>query len=223
MSVDIGILTSIANNIDGTIVVIVEGQIFAMQRPHLALPILQRQNIDPNSDWDDVWDVSAGRMVRVLATRASQTNYLADGVGNTRTGNLGNINTSIFAAWDHVHPIIALTPPSLPNCAVSGSGATFVSQTVPRQRATEETVEYTIQVTTSNTLAAAWMIITPPTIAGYTLVGLTNYTYDDAAANLAPYWGTHPSFVRAGALIYLRPRASGLSLIHNINLTYILN
>lgn len=223
MSVDISILSSITNNIDGTVVVIGEGQIFVMQRPHLALSILQRQNIDPNSDWDDVWDASTGRMVRALATRASQTNYLADGVGNTRTGNLGNINTSIFAAWDHVHPIIALTPPSLPNCAVSGSGATFVSQTIPRQRATEETVEYTIQVTTSNTLAAAWMIITPPTIAGYTLVGLTNYTYDGSAANLAPYWGTHPSFVWAGGLIYLRPRAAGLSLTHNINLTYILN
>ena len=83
MSVDISILSSIANNIDGTVVVIGDGQIFVMQRPHLALPILTRQNVDPNADWDDIWDGSTGRMVRVLATRASQTNYLADGVGNT--------------------------------------------------------------------------------------------------------------------------------------------
>ena len=223
MSVDISILSSIANNIDGTVVVIGDGQIFVMQRPHLALPILTRQNVDPNADWDDIWDGSTGRMVRVLATRASQTNYLADGVGNTRTGSLGTINSSIFSVWDHVHPIIALTIPALPNFAVSGSGSALVSQSISRQRATEETIEFTVQVTTSNTLAATWMILTPPTITGYTLVGLTNYTYDGAAANLSPFWGTHPSFVRAGALIYLRPRAVGLSLTHNINLTYILN
>lgn len=73
------------------------------------MPILARNLIDPNADYDDVWDASAGQMVRVLATRASQTNYLADGVADTRTGSLGTTNSSIYAVRDHIHPIVKIS------------------------------------------------------------------------------------------------------------------
>ena len=193
------------------------------QRPIQELGILAPNLIDPNADYYDVWDASAGRMVRTLAHRASQTNYLADGLNNTRAGSLGNTTTSIYAAWDHIHPITALTLPALPNCVVTGSGGALVSQTLNRQRATEETLTYVIQVRTSNTAATAWMRITPPTLVGYYLSSFTNYTYDPSAANLAPFYGTHPTFVWTGTILYVRPRAVNLDLYHNITLTYTLN
>ncbi len=192
-------------------------------RPIPELSILTRQNIDPAADYEVIYDASTGNHVRSLATRASQTAYLGDGLNDTRTGNLGNINTSIYAAWDHQHPLVALAIPALPKCAVSGSGGTFVSQTIARVRATEETVTYTIQVTTTNTAATTWLTITPPAITGFYLTKVVNSTYDAASVSTVPYLGTHPSFVWAGTTIYLRPRAINLNLVHNIILEYTLN
>ena len=47
-------------------------------RPIQELGIMTRNLVDPNADYEVVYDASTGNHVRVLATRASQTNYLAD-------------------------------------------------------------------------------------------------------------------------------------------------
>jgi len=193
------------------------------QRPILELPILALNTVDPSADWSDVWDSSAAQMVRVPAVRASQLTYKADGLNNTRTGDLGTITSGIYAVHDHIHPIIALSPIALPNVAVSGSGGNFVSQSIVRQRTTEETLRYTLQVTVTNTSSSTWLTLTVPVLPGFYLSDLTNYTYDSASANNAPYWGTHPTFVWAGATIYERPRANNLNQVFNIGLEYILN
>lgn len=193
------------------------------QRPILELPILALNTVDPSADWSDVWDSSAAQMVRVPAVRASQLTYKADGLNNTRAGDLGTITSGIYAVHDHIHPIIALTLVTLPNVAVTGSGGAFVSQAVTRQRATEETMVYVLQVTVTNTASVTWMTLTPPVLPGFYLAQLNNYTYDSASANLAPYYGVHPTFVWAGTVIYERPRVNGLNQIFNIGLEYILN
>ena len=162
-------------------------------------------------------------MVRVPALRASQLTYKADGLNDTRVGDLGTITSGIYAVHDHIHPILALTIVALPNVAVVGSGGAFVSQSVNRQRATEETIRYIIQVTVTNTASTAWLTLTPPVLPGFYLSDLTNYTYDGSAVNTAPYYGTHPSFVWGGSTIYERPRANNLTQIFNIGLEYILN
>lgn len=115
------------------------------QRPITELPILTRNLIDPNADYDDVRDASAGQMVRVLATRASQTNYLADGVADTRTGSLGNINTSIFAAWDHIHPIVKISAfATAPTITFSWftTPVTWTPLAMTYLRSTDETITY---------------------------------------------------------------------------------
>ena len=178
--------------------------------------------------WNSINGLLTSTVNGVIATatipRVSQAFPLQNGVLDTRTGSIGTAGTNIFAAWDHQHPLIALTVPILPNCAVSGSGGSLVSQNVARVRATEESITWTIQVNTTNTAAATWLVITPPAIAGFYLSKVINAgTYDSASASLAPYWGSHPSFVWAGTAIYLRPRAVGLSLTHNIILEYTLN
>lgn len=193
------------------------------QRPIIENPILALNLVDPSADWFDVWDSSTNQMVRIPAMRPSQLTYKADGLNDTRAGDLGTTTSGIYAVHDHIHPILALTIPVLPNCSVTGSGGALVSQTINRQRATEETISYVLQVRTTNTLAATWLTITPPVLVGYYLSNFTNSTYDPAAANIAPYYGTHPSFVWTGTVLYLRPRVANLNLYHNINLTYTLN
>jgi hypothetical protein len=193
------------------------------QRPILELPILALNTVDPSADWSDVWDSSAVQMVRVPALRASQLTYKADGLNDTRAGDLGTITSGIYAVHDHIHPILALTIVALPNVAVVGSGGAFVSQSVNRQRATEETMVYALQVTVTNTASVTWLNLTPPVLPGFYLSQLNNYAYDSSSVNLAPYYGVHPTFVWAGTVIYERPRANGLNQIFNIGLEYILN
>ena len=48
------------------------------QRPIQELGILANNLIDPSADYFDMYDASTGNHVRVLAMRASQSNYLAD-------------------------------------------------------------------------------------------------------------------------------------------------
>lgn len=165
-----------------------------------------------------------GVAATVTIPRVSQAFPIQNGVLDTRSGAIGTAGTNIFAAWDHQHPLVALAIPALANVAVTGSGGALVSQAIVRQRSTEETVTYTLQVRTSNTAATAWMTITPPAITGFYLSSVVNAgTYESATANISPFFGTHPTFVWAGTTIYLRPRAIGLDLVHNIILEYTLN
>lgn len=164
------------------------------QRPIPELTILQRQNIDPNADYDDVWDASTGRLVRVLAMRASQTNYLGDGLNDTRAGSIGTIGSSIFAVWNHIHPIIAITAPAQP--IISVTGMTLVSTTLNSTPITEEesvTYEMTIQVT--QPIANAWSFFTVPNIAGFKrpLVFITGTYRSNGNPNAASSWENAPS------------------------------
>ena len=56
-------------------------------RPIQELGILARNLVDPNADYEVIYDASTGNHVRVLATRASQASYLADWVWDTRAGS----------------------------------------------------------------------------------------------------------------------------------------
>jgi hypothetical protein len=187
-------------------------------------PIINSNSLSWNSTNGLLTSTINGVNATVTIPRVSQAFPLQNGILDTRNGAIGTAGTNIFAAWNHQHPLVALAVPALGNCAVSGSGGTLVSQSTTRVRATEETVTYTIQVTTTNTAATAWLTITPPALTGFYLTKVINAgTYDASAANLAPYFGTHPSFVWAGGILYLRPRAPNLTLVHNIILEYTLN
>jgi hypothetical protein len=187
-------------------------------------PVINSNSLTWNSTNGLLTSTINGIAATATIPRVSQAFPLQNGVLDTRNGAIGTTGTNIYAAWNHQHPLVALTVPALGNCAVSGSGGTLVSQSTTRVRATEETVTYTIQVTTTNTSATAWLTITPPAITGFYLTKVINAgTYDASAANLAPYFGTHPSFVWAGTTVYLRPRAINLTLVHNIILEYTLN
>ena len=136
-------------------------------RPINELPILTRQTIDPNADYEVIYDASTGSHVRSLATRASQTAYLADGQGDTRAGSLGNINTSIFAAWDHIHPILAITAPAAPILTVGG-GALTITQSVISTITEEESVTFNFSVTCNIPIHTnTWQWINIPNIAGF--------------------------------------------------------
>lgn len=178
--------------------------------------------------WDSVTGLltnsTNGVAASVTIPRVSQAFPLQNGVLETRAGAIGTSGTNIFAAWNHQHPLVALAIPVLPNVVVSGSGGALVSQAIVRQRSTEETVTYTLQVRTSNTAATPWLTITPPAITGFYLSSFVNAgTYESATANISPFFGVHPTFVWAGATLYVRPRAINLDLYHNIILEYTLN
>ena len=106
-------------------------------RPVSELTILQRQDVENGSDYEYVWDNSAATLKRTPSTRASQLAYQSDGVGNTRTGSVGNINTNLYSAFDHVHPIIAITAPATPTLTVASGGLT-ISQSLLTTPITQE-------------------------------------------------------------------------------------
>lgn len=164
------------------------------QRPIMEQPILQRQNIDPNADYDDVWDASAGRMVRVLATRASKLSYKASGLNDTRLGDLGSINSSIYSVHDHIHPIIAITAPAQPVITVSGMtlAGTFLNATPVTE---EESVTYEMTIQVAQPIANAWSFFTVPNIAGFKrpLVFITGTYRNVGNPNAASSWENAPS------------------------------
>lgn len=137
------------------------------QRPITELPILARNLIDPSADYDDVWDASAWQMVRVLATRASQLTYKADGLNDTRAGDLWSIGSSIFAVHDHIHPIVKLSPfataPTIKFNGFTTPTATPIAMTYVSS--TEETITYSYQ----------WALTIPNTI------GRRNFTTSNVA------------------------------------------
>ena len=159
---------TVVDNIDGTVTVNAGGvNIQAAQRPILEMPILARNLIDPSADYDDVWDASAGRMVRVLATRASQVAYRADGLNDTRVGDLGSVGSRIYAVFDHIHPILAITAPAAPILTVGG-GALTITQSVISTITEEESVTFNFSVTCNIPIHTnTWQWINIPNIAGF--------------------------------------------------------
>ena len=117
-------------------------------RPINELTTMTRNLVDPNADYEVVYDASTNTHVRVLATRASQVNYLADWVGDTRTGSLWTIASSIYAVRDHIHPITKISPlATAPTITFSWfttpAPATPLAMTYVRS--TDETITYVRQ------------------------------------------------------------------------------
>lgn len=177
-------------------------------RPINELPILTRQTIDPNADYEVIYDASTGSHVRSLATRASQTAYLADGQGDTRAGSLGNINTSIFAAWDHIHPILAITAPPTPVITLV-SGTMVITPVLISSTITEEegvTFQFRVQCNIP-VHTNVWQAFSIPSIAGFkapivTVNGTyrqsgspTGYPIAPVMGNEAALWGSNIIYV----------------------------
>lgn len=190
-------------------------------RPINELAILQRQNVDPNADYEVIRDASTNTHVRVLATRPSQTNYLADWVWDTRTGSIGTINSSIYAVRDHIHPIIRLAQVTAP-VPTAWWFFTLASTSVNRQYTTEETQNYSIRVNVTTNGVGTRGTITIPNLAGYQLVSVQFANpYDPTGSSLA--YNVRPPFVRVLNTIYAQTLVTGRTLTFDIDLTYILN
>lgn len=185
--------TLVTDNVNGTTTIDNGSTPQDVQSPIMEQPILQRQNIDPNADYDDVWDASAGRMVRVLATRASQLSYKASGLNDTRLGDLGSINSSIYSVHDHIHPIIAITAPSQPVITVSGMtlAGTFLNATPVTE---EESVTYEMTIQVTQPIANAWSFFRVPNITGFKrpIVTITGTYRSSGNPNLSASWENAP-------------------------------
>ena len=143
-------------------------------RPINELTILTRQSIDQNADYEVIYDASTGNHVRVLATRASQTNYLADGVNDTRTGSIGTINTSIYSAFDHIHPIVAITAPATPTITVVSGTMTITPILISTTITEEEGVTFQFRVQCDiPTHTNIWQVFQIANIAGFKQVVLS--------------------------------------------------
>ena len=143
-------------------------------RPINELTILTRQSIDQNADYEVIYDASTGNHVRVLATRASQTNYLADGINDTRTGSIGTINTSIYSAFDHIHPIVAITAPATPVITVVSGTMTITPIIISTTITEEEGVTFQFRVQCDIPIHTnVWQVFQVPNIAGFKQVVLS--------------------------------------------------
>lgn len=164
-------------------------------RPINELTILQRQNIDPNADYDVIYDASTWNHVRVLSTRASQTNYLADWVNDTRTGSLWTINSSIYAVWNHIHPIIKLSPfATAPTITFAWFTTPTGTANLTYLRSTEETITYVYQgsLTIPNTIG--WRNFTISNVAWYTMKSTVMNLYRLTAMTGYPWTNTMESW-----------------------------
>jgi hypothetical protein len=163
-------------------------------RPISELGILQRQNVENGADYEYVWDNSAATLMRTPAVRASQLNYLGDGLNDTRAGSLGNINTNIFSAFDHIHPIIAITAPAAPTLTVS-SGALTISPSVLATITEEEAVTFIMAIICNIPAhTSVWQSIAIPNIAGFktvipSILGCYRQTGNPTGLPAAPYMG----------------------------------
>lgn len=179
------------------------------QRPILEVPILANNLIDPSNDWFDMWDASTSQMVRVSGMRASKLTYKADGLNDTRAGDLGSINTGIFASHDHIHPILAITAPTVPTITVSSGAMTITTLTIGTTITEEEGV--TFQLRTECNIPAhtnTWQSFTIPNIAGFKAPIVTvNGTYRQSGTPTpgypsAPYMGNEAA-LWGGNIIYI--------------------
>ena len=230
-----GSTVTVVDNIDGTVTINAGGvNVQNAQRPILELPILARNLVDPSADYDDIWDASAGRMVRVLATRASLLTYKADGLNDTRAGSVGTTTSSIFAVHDHIHPILAIaTPPATPVLVASGTGLSIVQQILSTAVLTEEeSVTFNFRVLCLQTISNAWNILTVPNIAGFkTPITTVGGTYRSVGnPNAAAGWHNSPSMMIEASnynmtnQIYLncQNRTQGVTIEVFLSIKYIL-
>ena len=126
----ISITTTLTDQANGNLLIDTNSVQQEAQSPIMELPTLVLSSVDTNADWFDVWDSSAAQMVRVPAMRPSLANYLADGINDTRTGGIGTTTSGIYAVWNHIHPIIAITAPAQPVIVAGGTGLVIVNTVI---------------------------------------------------------------------------------------------
>lgn len=193
------------------------------QRPITELPILTNDLIDQAADWYDMWDASANQMVRVRPGRASLTFPLADGINDTRTGNPGTANTAIYSAFDHIHPIIAITAPPIPTLVVSSGTLTITTVSIATSVTDEESVTFQLRVQCNIPIhTSVWQAFSIPSIAGYKAPIITvdgTYRSSGTPTGLppAPYMGNEAS--RWGNLIYVGGFTENVATTRYITIT----
>lgn len=176
------------------------------QRPILEQPILANNLIDPSNDWFDMWDVSAARMVRVSAMRASQLTYKADGLNDTRAGDLGSINSGIYAVHDHIHPILAITAPTTPVITLVSGTMTITPILISTTITEEECVTFQFRVQCDIPIHTnVWQVFTVPSIAGFktpiiSISGTYRQTGNPVGTPTAPYMGNESSLWGSNAI-----------------------
>ena len=198
-------------------------------RPINELTILTRSTIDQNADYEVIYDASTGNHVRVLATRASQANYLADGLNDTRTGSIGSINTSIYSAFDHIHPIIAITAPTAPTITVTSGTMTITPLLITTTVTQEESVTFQFRVQCNIPAHTnTWQVFQVPNIAGFkqAIISVTG-TYRQTGTPTpsyptAPYMGNEAA-LWGGNTIYIGGYTENQATVRYVhfNVTYI--
>ena len=187
---------TVVDNVNGTVTINAgAGNIQDAQRPIMESSTLVLSSVDTNSDWFDMWDSSAAQMVRVPAMRPSLANYLADGLNDTRTGNIGTTTSGIYAVWNHIHPIIAITAPTPPVIVAGGTGLVIVATTLNSTVTEEECVTFSMTVQCTQTISNAWNTLTVPNIVGYKrpIVTISGMYRNIGNPNLAAGWTNAPS------------------------------
>lgn len=189
------VTTTLTDQANGNLLIDTNSVQQEAQRPIMELPTLLLSNVDPVADWFDVWDSSAAQMVRVPAMRPSLANYLADGINDTRAGSLGTTTSGIYAVWNHIHPIIAITAPAQPVITAGGTGFVIVATTLNSTTTEEECVTYSITLECTQTVSNSWNFLTIPSIAGYKrpIVTITSMYRSTGNPNLAAGWTNAPS------------------------------
>ena len=199
-------------------------------RPIDELTILTRSSIDQSADYEVIYDASTGNHVRVLATRASQTNYLADGLSDTRAGSIGSINTSIYSAFDHIHPIIAIIAPTAPTITVISGTMAITPLLIATTVTQEESVTFQFRVQCNIPAHTnTWQAFQVPNIAGFkqAIISVTG-TYRQTGTPApsypaAPYMGNEAA-LWGGNTIYIGGYTENQATVRYVqfNVTYVI-
>lgn len=230
-SANIPTIVPVIDQVNGTVLI---NWLQESIRPINELTTITRNLVDPNADYEVIYDASTNTHVRVLATRASLLTYKADGLNDTRAGNIGSTGSSIFAVHDHIHPILAIaTPPATPVLVASGTGLSIVQQILSTAVLTEEeSVTFNFRVLCLQTISNAWNILTVPNIAGFkTPITTVGGTYRSVGnPNAAAGWHNSPSMMIEASnynmtnQIYLncQNRTQGVTIEVFLSIKYIL-
>ena len=186
----ISVTTTLTDQANGNLLIDTNSVQQEAQRPIMELPTLVLSSVDTNADWFDVWDSSAAQMVRVPAMRPSLANYLADGINDTRTGDIGTTTSGIYAVWNHIHPIIAITAPAQPVIVAGGTGLVIVNTVINSTITEEECVTFSMTLECTQTVSNSWNTLTVPSIAGYKrpIVTISGTYRSNGNPNLAAGW-----------------------------------
>lgn len=120
-------------------------------------------------------------------------------MANTRAGSLGSINTSVFSAFDHIHPILAITAPATPTMTVVSGSMTITPILTSSAITDEESVVFQFQVQCNIPVhAGIWQAFSISNIAGFkTPIVNVNGTYRSSGTPTgfpaAPYMGNEAS------------------------------